>query len=88
MPLLILLLLLIPNVILAQSGSSVDAGTTFYNFGGISGTRQSSGKTDFYNFQGIVKPAGIIANRNLKLTDEAVLCVQAIRDQYTKEITP
>ena len=34
MPHLILLLLLIPNVTFAQSGSSMDVGdTTFFNFG-------------------------------------------------------
>ena len=38
MPLLILLLLLIPSVALAQSGSSTDIGiTTFYNFDTVSG---------------------------------------------------
>ncbi|MEO7861123.1 MAG: hypothetical protein ABIU05_11880 [Nitrospirales bacterium] len=50
MSLLILLFLLIPNVTFAQSGSIMDVGnTTIYNFGDVSGTRQSVGKTDFYN---------------------------------------
>ena len=51
MTLLILLLLLIPGVTFAQSGSSTEVGdTTFYNFDNVSGSRQSVGKTDFYNF--------------------------------------
>ena len=51
MPLLILLLVLLPCMTLAQSGSSTDIGdTTFYNFDTFSGSRQSVGKTDFYNF--------------------------------------
>lgn len=51
MPLLFILLLLIPTVALAQSRSSTDIGdTTFSNFDNVSGSKQSSGKTDFYNF--------------------------------------
>jgi hypothetical protein len=41
MPLLILLFFLVPSVTFAQSGSSTDIGnTTFYNFDGVSGSRQ------------------------------------------------
>jgi hypothetical protein len=51
MTLLILLLLLIPGVTFAQSGSSVEIGdTTFFNFDSRSGSRRPIGKTDFYNF--------------------------------------
>jgi len=38
-------------VTFAQSGSSTDIGNaTFYNFGGLSGSKQLVGKTDFYSF--------------------------------------
>ena len=51
MPLLILLLLLNSSVTLAQSGSSTKAGDTIcYKFDTFSGSRQSTGKTDLFNF--------------------------------------
>lgn len=49
--LILLLVLLLPITVLAQSGNSVEFGnTTFYNYGGVSGTSQQFGNTEFYNF--------------------------------------
>ena len=60
MPLLFVLLLLIPSVTFAQSGSSVQLGdSTFYNVGGISGSSQSIGDMEFYSFSN-----GISATRS------------------------
>ena len=45
------MLLLLPLVALAQSGSSTQFGdTTFYNYGGLSGSSQQFGDMKFYNF--------------------------------------
>ena len=43
--------LLTPSETFAQSCSSTTIGdNTFYNFGGVSGSKQFIGQTDFYNF--------------------------------------
>ena len=51
MPLLLLLFLLMPSVPFAQAGSSTELGdSTFYNFGGLSGSSQSIGDMEFSRF--------------------------------------
>jgi hypothetical protein len=46
-----LFLCLTPDLISAQSGSTQDfGGTSFSNFGGITGTSQQFGNMEFYNF--------------------------------------
>lgn len=60
MPLLLVFLLLLPGAALAQSSFSTEIGdTTFYNFGGVSGSSQTIGNMEFYNFSN-----GASATRN------------------------
>src|SRR5687767_6201608 len=44
-------ILLSPSQVLSQTGASMDVGgTTFYNFGGLSGSSQQLGNIEYYNF--------------------------------------